>query len=358
MVRRPDDAGGYVILRQRLGLLMLLWLLAGTSPAGEAASWSPAQYRDALTQLGAAIDAGDYGRLQAQATRIATATIAWPSGVLPGDPTLVDLAKRQAVAPLRQRLQALDSELAELGAPQTAGVAIDRAALERLAEREAAAGAMLRQGGGTSGNPFAPEHLPPTIGERLAAVGEWLVDRLRALFGWIRDWFKSESKESSGSGSTVVTLTLILVGALLVVGAVLALLAWRRREPPVAMASAVSVPAAADADPRSRAADEWVGHAQELMRLGRHREAIRAWYHALLVDCWSRGLLHHRVGRTNWEYALTLPASAAWRSHFQDLTHRFDQAWYGGRVESDESQAFASEAEQVLSELRAQRSAA
>ena len=107
------------------------------------------------------------------------------------------------------------------------------------------------------------------------------------------------------------------------------------------------------ADPRSRAADEWIRYAQELLALGRHREAIRAWYHAILVGCWSNGLLHHRVGLTNWEYALALSAANSWRARFLDLTQRFDQAWYGGRVEIDESHAFALEAEQILAQLRA-----
>ena len=57
-----------------------------------------------------------------------------------------------------------------------------------------------------------------------------------------------------------------------------------------------------DADPLSREQDEWEKYAAELAAAGRLREAIRAWYHAVLVGLFRAGLLHHHKGRTNWEY--------------------------------------------------------
>jgi hypothetical protein len=340
-------------------LRILLVLVVGIAAAAEPAV-TPEAYREQLRLLGTTLDAGANERATALAQHIAGLRVAWPAGELPGDPTLHALLARGALAAARQRAAAIESEIARLGASQPAVAPGDRAGLARLAQREAEAGTRLRAGGGVGGNPLDPHHLPPSISERLLAAGEWLGDRVIAMFRWIRDlFFPPGKKPSDGDGGTVVILTLVLVGVVVVVVGVLALMAWRRGGPATLPADTAAAPApAADADPRSRAADEWARYAVELARLGRHREAIRAWYHAMLADCWSHGLLHHRIGRTNWEYALSLPAALDWRARFHDLTQRFDQAWYGGRVGVDEAQGFAIEAEQVLKDLRRQRSVA
>ncbi len=332
----------------RVGLLFLLLV------TGWAADpvWTPAHYRLQLDQARLAVEAADDTRMVALAHDIAAASISWPSGPTPGDPTLTALAQKQSWAALRQRLAAITGELAGLeGAPAPA--AIDRVALQRLAEREAAAGSGLAAGGTVAGNPLDPHHLPLSIGERLEAAARWCAGKVVDLIDWIRRLFFSDEKDNGEGGSGVVTLTLILVGAVVVIAGVLAVMSWRRREAASPPAALLPVAEKVDADPRSRAADEWARYARELLGLGRHREAIRAWYHAMLVGCWSHGVLHHRVGRTNWEYALALSSALNWRARFQDLTQRFDQAWYGGRVEADESQAYAIEAEQVLGQVRA-----
>lgn len=333
---------------KRLILLMMVCCIGLV--AGE--SWTPDQYRLRLAELTVAVDAGDSTIVQQQAERIAGAEVVWPSGSLPADPTLALLARQKALPALRQRLAAMTTDLAEV---DTSGVipVVDTANLERLAAREADAGLRLRHGGSVAGNPYDPTLLPPTLWERLSITAEWVGDRLWDLLDWIRKLFEREkSGDGSGDGSGVVILTLIIVGALVVVGVVLAIIAWPKRAQvrPVAATSAAAP--AIDADPRTRAADEWARYARELIALGRHREAIRAWYHAMLVNCWSHGLLHHRVGRTNWEYALTLPATVVWRGRFHDLTQRFDRAWYGGRVGGDEAHSYAIEAEELMRQQR------
>ena len=342
-------------------VLAALWFSTLLLPAAES-TWSPAQYRQQVQQLNVALQAGDQERMTALAKGIAQAQVAWPTGILPGDPTLLPLAERHARGLLQQRVNALERDLAAIRLAESqaesqaeraddGGANIDRSALARLSVREAAAGAKLQIGGTVAANPLDVDNLPLSVGDRIAAIGSWLSDQLVGLYRWIREWFRGSEKSGENGDGAVVSLTLILVGAVVVVAAVLAFMAWRRREPPMLAAESTLVASQADADPRSRAANEWIRYAQELLALGRHREAIRAWYHAILVGCWSHGLLHHRVGLTNWEYAFALSAANSWRARFLDLTLRFDQAWYGGRVEVDESQAFAFEAEQILAQL-------
>src|SRR5207244_5595400 len=102
----------------------------------------------------------------------------------------------------------------------------------------------------------------------------------------------------------------------------------RRREL-VAVATSDPVASRADEDPLSRAANEWERYAAQLAAAGRIREAIRAWYHAVLVTLYGAGILHFRKGRTNWEYISTITPTIPWRGDFVKLTRRFEHEWYG-----------------------------
>jgi hypothetical protein len=87
-----------------------------------------------------------------------------------------------------------------------------------------------------------------------------------------------------------------------------------------------------DENPLSREASGWEEHARELAAERRFREAIRAWYHAVLVALFQAGLLHHQKGRTNWEYVARLDPRLGWRPGFVALTRLFDREWYGRRA--------------------------
>jgi hypothetical protein len=72
----------------------------------------------------------------------------------------------------------------------------------------------------------------------------------------------------------------------------------------------------------------------------------------VLVRCAAQGLLHHRKGRTNWEYAHALPPSLPWRGRFEDLTLRFDVEWYGRSESTGEALAdFRNGAGEILRAL-------
>jgi hypothetical protein len=103
-----------------------------------------------------------------------------------------------------------------------------------------------------------------------------------------------------------------------------------------------------DEDPLSRGAAERERHAAELAAARRWREAIRAWYHAVLVSLFRHGLLHHQKGRTNWEYVARLEPGLAWRPEFMELTSLFDREWYGRRTSDAEALAECARAARSL----------
>ena len=135
------------------------------------------------------------------------------------------------------------------------------------------------------------------------------------------------------SGSFGGTPWLVAAVVILIVGilAVLAIEVARRSKRRLAVPIAESDPVASrrDEDPLSRGANEWERYAAQLAAAGRIREAIRAWYHAVLVTLYGAGILHFRKGRTNWEYVSALSPELGWRGEFVQLTRRFEEEWYG-----------------------------
>ena len=115
-------------------------------------------------------------------------------------------------------------------------------------------------------------------------------------------------------------------------------------------------PTTRDADPRSRSGGEWERYAQELAAQGRLREALRAWFHAVLATLYQHGLLHYRRDRTNWEYARAIAPDAAWRPQFIGLTEGFERHWYGAASTDDQAlESYAGHAQNLLGQLQTGR---
>jgi hypothetical protein len=149
---------------------------------------------------------------------------------------------------------------------------------------------------------------------------------MRTLRKWLDRLRPARAPRQSAPGSTAVAA---LVFALVVV-VVLSVLVIRRRR------LAAALPAGEpqrplsfrrDEDPLSRGTSEWERHAAELAAARRWREAIRAWYHAVLVSLFRHGLLHHQKGRTNWEYVARLEPGLRLRSSWSHQSA--DREWYG-----------------------------
>ena len=127
----------------------------------------------------------------------------------------------------------------------------------------------------------------------------------------------------------------LVTGIVLLIVLVLAMLAFetirrsRDAAPEEDLVTSGAVESRRDEDPLSRGANEWERYAAQLAAAGRTREAIRAWYHAVLVTLYAAGILHFKKSRTNWEYIAALSPDIAWRGEFVTMTRRFETEWYG-----------------------------
>jgi hypothetical protein len=112
----------------------------------------------------------------------------------------------------------------------------------------------------------------------------------------------------------------------------------RRRRKPAATddeADEIEVLAQVAVD-RTREPAEWRRDAEEHRRAGRHREAIRCRYRALVGELARRGLIDEIPGRTSGEersqMALVAPAGAP---AFSAAAEIFDKAWFGDAPVAD-----------------------
>jgi uncharacterized protein DUF4129 len=329
-------------------------------PAGGAAGppgplpISLAEYRARLTAIASSLRT-DPAAARAAASRLLAARIAAGNGALAPDRSVLGpLARGARGVELNRAAVRLAVLLATLPVPlesppaggaRTGGRG-DRELLARLAAEQALPD--LPRGGELP--QIRDTGALQAVADFFAPVRRWLADHWKKLWRWLRRAFTRRGREG---GAEVDLPRLVTVLALLLAAsfALLGLLALRRRGVPV---PAVVPPAASpsppprDDDPLSRRAGEWEAYARELAAAGRFREAIRAWYHAVLVALYQRGILHHRKGRTNWEYVAAVPPEAAWRPAFVAVTRRFEREWYGGERSSREALDEAAEAAHAL----------
>lgn len=177
------------------------------------------------------------------------------------------------------------------------------------------------------------------IDEFFEKIWEWLLDLL----------FSTRSSDGSKVSLNLLTVTVLVVILALVLGWVgWRVLRKRRRGAAPVVAGPAPLPPAADDDPLSREANEWERYARELAAAGRAREAIRAWYHAVLVALYRAGTLHYRKGRTNWEYVSAVPPGTTWRSGFAEMTRHFEREWYGRDQSTPEALRESEEMAQTL----------
>lgn len=317
-------------LRAGLASLFLLF-----PTVAQAETISPGVYRERLTGIEGSLRAGDWVGAKTKARRLLDDRIAFgreriePDRSVLGPIAAAPNAKAaRAAAPALRRLAAALPDAAmnrRQTAAATAPTAPDIKLLAEIREREALA--ELPQGG----------RLPEVHGGFFAALAGFLEPIAKAMSDFVTklwEWFLDLLPQTTG-GQGGASLNFVLVVALLVALAlVLAWVGWkvirnRRRGAAPVEAGAAPLPPAADEDPLSREANEWERYARELAAAGRAREAIRAWYHAVLVAFYRTGTLHYRKGRTNWEYVSAVPPGTTWRSGFVELTRHFEREWYG-----------------------------
>jgi len=326
-VRASPCSSGFVRVSAALALLLLPAVLS-------AATLSPGTYRERLAAIDGSLRAGDWVSARDAARRLAADRIAFGKESLQPDLSvlqpLADAETADDARTVSPRLARLVAALAAQGGGAPQDHQDERPApklLEEARAREALTA--LPQGKIT---PDDQVNVLDVLDEVLDPVRRWFDDLWERLKSWWRQLFP-EAKPNEGLLDRLLNLPItvvLLVVALAVVGGWLAVRVLRqRRRRGKAAPEQAAPPPAADDDPLSREVNEWERYAGELAAAGRRREAVRAWYHAVLVSLFRSGVLHYRKGRTNWEYVAALAAGFGWRSRFIDLTRCFEREWYG-----------------------------
>jgi len=341
---------------RRLALLLLL----AAAPAEAREAEPPTvltldDYRGALGRLAAGLENGDWEGVQALARAVRGARVEAGGAVFETDPSLLAAVGgvHDVAGATRARLRVL-RVLSSLDEAGSAGPGPDAARLARLAREEAA-----RRPGAGGTIDASLEVRPLTLPERLRlwldGAATWLVESLRRILDWLARAAPRRERERSGATPAIVTALVAAVALVLTVAAVRSL---RRRDLAEERGESGDVASPRDDDPLSREASEWERYAGELASAGRRREAIRAWYHAVLVTLFRAGRLHHQRGRTNWEYVAQVPREEAWRGSFVSLTEVFDREWYGRDASVPEAlRECAARARELLRSVRGEAAA-
>lgn len=291
-------------------------------------------YRQRLARIDGLLRSGDWVGARAEAGKVARDRIAFGGEQIEPDLSILqplaaapNAEAAEAAAPRLSRLVAALSQVpAERTTPADAGLLRQVQTSEELAA--------IPKGGSLHRRDLG---LAEALAELLEPIRRWIADAWEKFVKWLLGLFPEKEKSKGLFNLPPLILGLILLLAVAAVSLIWRALRRRRRrtEEPVP-AGAAPAPPLADEDPLSRETSEWERYARELAAAGREREAIRAWYHAVLVSLFRRGLLHYRKGRTNWEYVSAL-AGHTWRASFIEMTRLFEREWYGRDRSSPEA---------------------
>ena len=267
----------------------------------------------------------DTARTEARA--LSADDVASSQGVFHADSSLLDaIANAQrADVQLRSRLDVMIAEIKEAPA---GSVPVDPKLLQRVAAEQEVP--ELVQGGELATTPKTTPILERVV-QTIAAMFEWIGDKLGKFLDWLIDLLPNRVLEQPAAtgGMRWIVGALVVVIVLLIILLAIEVTRRTRRAQAANVEESEPLGSKRDEDPLSRGASEWERYAAQLASAGRFREAIRAWYHAVLVTCYSTGVLHYRKSRTNWEYISALGPSVPWRPEFITLTRRFEREWYG-----------------------------
>jgi hypothetical protein len=340
-------------VKRRLLPIALIAMLIATSVAATAAAMPVRDYAASLERIAALLDRGNLEAARAEAKAVAGSKVTSDAGTFAADDSLLlTIANAKSIdVQLQARIRAtVDALRANTPAAAPKG---DPKLLESLTRSQEVA---ELEAGGDVPIPDASWH--PWV--RAAARAFWKAWRsVRDLVGdfldWILDFWPSARPGESGATAGMRWLIGGLLALIVAIIVVLAVQVVRRsrRKAPAEIASSAPAASRRDEDPLSRGANEWERYAAQLAAAGRVREAIRAWYHAVLVTLYGAGILHFRKGRTNWEYVAALAPSLPWRSGFIGLTRLFEHEWYGAHHSTDEALGTCSRtAREILDAVR------
>ena len=316
------------------------------------------RYRKDLKILLTAIETGDVSGAQEMARKLMTRRVRHRDIEFSPDPSVMGELERasgqgrmkELVPRLESLLRALedDPRVTETSPPNPMR-------LEDLRRQEAFENPIR---GGDVMMPVG--EVPQSWSEWFRSILEWIGDKIESFTRWLYETF-SGPRSTSTSSTTVPNLSMgslvtVLVVLLLTIVGSMALLALREGPEPSTEndVSTGTTRTTRDEDPLTRTSGEWERRAKDLAADGRYREAIRAWYHAVLVTAFRAGILHYRRDRTNWEYAYSLGPQVDWRPAFLEATREFEREWYGRRTSAAETaELFSRAARKILDRLHA-----
>jgi len=303
--------------------------------AAEGGGATLTEYIGSLERIESLVRSGQYDAASNEARALSGQTIDSPNGRFHADDALLGALSdpKKIEVRLAPRLAATIAELRRVNGDKNA-IQTDQNLLNAIEEEQHVA--QPKEGGSMPADELTGDWTT-RMTKAMDDAFEWLADKLEKFFDWLRGfWPKSKRQEIETGGD----IHGVVIGIAIAIAIVVVTLAWiairrGRRAATEVVESAAPIASKADEDPLSRASNEWERYASQLASARRYREAIRAWYHAVLVTLYSASILHHRKGRTNWEYIATLSPSLAWRRDFIEMTRRFEHEWYGA-FESDE----------------------
>ena len=187
----------------------------------------------------------------------------------------------------------------------------------------------------------------------IASVVAWIVDKLgkaiKAILNWIDkliNWLidllptpehRPSSPDENWITSVRMAVIVLLIGLL---GALAYILwrSWKRRQNTPAEIAASAVESIPDLEDESTTADDlpvnrWLEIARELTEKGSLRQAIRAFYLAILADLAAHELITIEKFKSNREYEIELHRRAHQKegllSAFSKSRDVFERVWYG-----------------------------
>jgi len=339
------------MMRPALPAVVALLAAVHAAPQDPSRPISVDAYGEALERICLHLESGRLSEARVAAEALRGAHVEWAGETLGVDATVLEAVRettggseaRRLAPRLRRVADALRSERGSN--PQEHRPRPDR--LASLAPKDG-----VVRGGEVHRVTVEPPATPERILSALRAATEWVGERLHDIGRWLAKLKPRPSAALAAPGSTsTVSIVVVAVAALAL--ALLSVRALRKGKGRAEVLSAAVISSARDEDPLSRESDEWERHAQELAAAGRGHEAIRAWYHAVLVALFRSGTLHHQKGRTNWEYVARLGPALNWRPSFIELTRLFDREWYGRRGATVEvTRECAQKARAILGALR------
>jgi hypothetical protein len=328
---------------KRVVLLLFLLLLLAT----HAAAMPVADYITALERIDALLAANDTPAAKTAAEALKGADVEWAKGKFKADASLLAAIGEGH----RTRLIATITELRRTTGMSAAQA--DRKLLQQIAAEQEPP--ELPKGGVVPTKLQRDVPLLERIVDDIGDMIEWLVEKVRQFFRWLRELLPRRRDAEGRPTPGLHWIVWAVVGGIVLIILYLAIDVLRRSRArgPAEIETSIPIGSKQDEDPLSRGATEWEKYANDLASAGRFREAIRAWYHAMLVTCYAAGILHFRKGRTNWEYIASLAPSLEWRADAIELTRRFEQEWYGAmHSTSDAYDACSDLARAVLDALR------